>query len=162
MLHCRKAWSCADLGDRGGGISVGQYKRACLTAVAITVAAVILLQNTPALAQQANDLVVETYQSGTVYDPYGELPQPTGIEKSLTKLGRGISNILLGWAEIPVAFDKGVKRGKPLGYLLGVSPVLGTARAFMRTTSGVFEVVTFPFSDRDVNYEPILEPEFIF
>jgi putative exosortase-associated protein (TIGR04073 family) len=128
----------------------------------MTLAAVVLLQDAPVLAQRADNLVVETYQSGTVYDPYGELPQPTGIEKSLTKLGRGISNVLLGWAEVPVAFDRGVKRGKPLGYLLGVAPVLGTARAFMRTTSGVFEVVTFPFSDRDVNYEPILEPEFIF
>jgi putative exosortase-associated protein (TIGR04073 family) len=140
---------------------VGQIKRVCLTAVAITLAATLLWQSAPVFAQDSN-FVVETYQSGTVYDPYGELPRPTGIEKSLTKLGRGISNVLLGWAEIPVAFDRGVKRGKPLGYLLGVSPVLGTARAFMRTTTGVFEMVTFPFSDRDVNYEPILEPEYIF
>jgi hypothetical protein len=69
---------------------------------------------------------------------------------------------MLGWAEIPVTFDKGVKKGKPLGYLLGVAPVLGTARAVMRTSAGVFEVVSFPFSDREVNYEAVLEPEFIF
>jgi putative exosortase-associated protein (TIGR04073 family) len=139
---------------------VGHIKRASLLCVAFALAASILLQSAPALAQ--SERVVEMYQSGPVYDPYGELPQPTGIEKSLTKLGRGLSNILLGWAEIPVTFDRGVRRGKPLGYLLGVAPVMGTARAFMRTTTGVFEVVTFPFSDREVNYEPILEPEFIF
>ena len=31
-----------------------------------------------------------------LYDPLVDLPQPTVVEKSLTKLGRGISNILLG------------------------------------------------------------------
>lgn len=96
------------------------------------------------------------------YDPMNEIPDSTGVEKALTKLGRGLSNIMLGWAEIPVTFDTKLKQGKPLGYLLGVVPVLGTARALMRTTTGVFESVTFPFSDRDVNYAAILEPEFLF
>ncbi len=97
-----------------------------------------------------------------VYDPREDLPHPTGMEKALTKLGRGFSNVLLGWAEIPVTFDRKLKDGKPLGYLVGVAPVLGTARALMRTGTGVFEVVTFPFSDRDVNYDAVLEPEYIF
>lgn len=96
------------------------------------------------------------------YDPDFDLPKPTGVEKALTKLGRGLSNVMLGWAEIPVTFDQKLKQGKPLGYLLGVVPVLGTARAVMRTSTGVFEMVTFPFSDRDVNYEAVLEPEYIF
>lgn len=101
-------------------------------------------------------------QERLTYDPEDEIPAATGVERALTKLGRGLSNIMLGWAEIPVTFDKKLKQGKPLGYLLGVVPVLGTARAVMRTTTGVFEAVTFPFSDRDVNYEPVLEPEFLF
>jgi len=96
------------------------------------------------------------------FDPDDDLPRTTGIEKALTKLGRGLSNVMLGWAEIPVTFDKKLKQGKPLQYLLGVAPVLGTARAVMRTSTGVFEVVSFPFSDREVNYEAVLEPEFIF
>jgi putative exosortase-associated protein (TIGR04073 family) len=96
------------------------------------------------------------------YDPDDEIPKPTGVEKALTKLGRGLSNVLLGWAEIPVTFDQKLKAGKPLGYLLGVVPVLGTARALMRTSTGVFEMVTFPFSDKDVNYDAILRPEYIF
>ena len=97
-----------------------------------------------------------------VYDPSGEIAPTTGFEKALTKLGRGLSNVFLGWAEIPLTFDRNVKKGKPFAYLFGVAPVLGTARAVLRTGTGVFEVVTFPFSDRDVNYEPILEPEYIF
>lgn len=96
------------------------------------------------------------------YDPVDEIKKPTGVEKALTKLGRGISNILLGWAEIPVTFDRKMKEGKPLGYLLGVVPVLGTARAAMRMSTGVYEMVTFPYSDKKVNYDAILEPEYIF
>lgn len=97
-----------------------------------------------------------------MYNPDVDLPKPTGMEKALTKMGRGISNILFGWAEIPMTFDKNLKKGKPLGYLVGVTPVLGGARAVMRTGTGVFETVSFPFSDRDVNYNAVLEPEYLF
>lgn len=97
-----------------------------------------------------------------VYDPDTDLPKPTGLEKALTKLGRGLSNLFLGWAEIPMTFDRKLKQGKPLGYLIGVVPVLGSARAVIRTGTGVFEVVSFPFSDKSVNYEAVLEPEYIF
>ncbi len=124
-------------------------KRGVWTGVIVTILVMaVILQTAPVRAQS--------------YDPDEDLPKATGVEKALTKLGRGLSNIMLGWAEIPVAFDKGVKKGKPLGYLLGVAPVMGTARAVMRTSTGVFEVVSFPFTDRDVNYEAVLEPEFIF
>ncbi len=96
------------------------------------------------------------------YDPTAKLPKPTGLEKALTKFGRGISNITFSWAEVPLTFDRKLKEGKPLTYLLCVAPILGTARAVMRTTTGVFEVVSFPFSDKDVNYGAILEPDYIF
>jgi putative exosortase-associated protein (TIGR04073 family) len=96
------------------------------------------------------------------YDPDEEIVPPTGIEKKLTKLGRGLSNVMLGWAEIPVTFYNKVNEGKPLGYLVGVVPVLGTARALIRTTTGVYEMVTFNYSDLEVNFDPILEPEYIF
>ncbi|HRK33875.1 MAG TPA: exosortase system-associated protein, TIGR04073 family [Candidatus Hydrogenedentes bacterium] len=96
------------------------------------------------------------------YDPDQMITPPTGFEKRLTKLGRGVSNILFGWAELPVTFDEKLKEGKPLAYLLGVVPVLGTTRAVLRTGTGVFEIFTFPVSDLEVNFEPILEPEYIF
>jgi putative exosortase-associated protein (TIGR04073 family) len=130
----------------GGGVAVHAHMTKPLAVVMIIVFLALLVL--PATAQ--------------VYDPREDLPRPTGMEKALTKLGRGFSNILLGWAEIPVTFDQKLKQGKPLGYLVGVVPVLGTARALMRTGTGVFEVVTFPFSDRDVNYDAVLEPEYIF
>jgi len=117
------------------------------------VAAVVIL----ALLAASAPVAAQVY-----YDPLLDVPRPTGLELALTKLGRGFSNIMLGWAEIPVTFDRGVKRGRPLGYLMGVAPVLGVARAFMRTSTGVFEVVTFPINIQAVNYRPVLEPEFIF
>jgi putative exosortase-associated protein (TIGR04073 family) len=96
------------------------------------------------------------------YDPDQQIVSPTGFEKRLTKLGRGLSNVLLGWAEIPVTFDRKLKEGKPLGYLVGVVPVLGTTRAVVRTTTGFYEMFTFPVSDLEVNFDAILEPEYIF
>lgn len=128
---------------------MGTNGQAWAKVVALAVVVAILAASTPVMAQ-------------VYYDPLLDVPRPTGVELALTKLGRGLSNIMLGWAEIPVAFDRGVKRGRPLGYLVGVAPVMGFARAFIRTSTGVFEVVTFPFTDQALNYRPVLEPEFIF
>lgn len=116
--------------------------------IAVMLVGVMLIQVAPVSAQ--------------LYNPELDLPKPTGLEKSLTKLGRGVSNVLFGWAEIPVTFDEKYKAGKPLAYLLGVVPVLGGARAVMRTSTGVFEMVSFPFTDKAVNYDAVLEPEYIF
>lgn len=127
---------------------MGSKKKLAVVLIALLLGTAVFWNSLPAMAQS--------------YDPMEDLPRETGVEKALTKLGRGFSNIMLGWAEVPVTFDRKLKQGKPLGYLLGVVPVLGTARAVMRTSTGVFEVVTFPFSDRDVNYEAVLEPEYIF
>ena len=127
---------------------MGTVRRTLITATAVMLIGTMVLASAPVMAQS--------------YDPTEDMPRQTGIEKALTKLGRGLSNIMLGWAEIPVTFDQKLKQGKPLGYLLGVAPVLGAARAVMRTSTGVYEVVTFPFSDREVNYDAVLEPEYIF
>ncbi len=124
------------------------FKRLSLLAVAMLLATAIVFSSAPVSAQ--------------IYDPDVDLPKPTGFEKRLTKLGRGFSNVLWGWAEIPVTFDKKLKEGKPFTYLFGVAPVLGTARAVMRTGTGVFEAVTFPFTDEAVNFDAVLEPEYIF
>ena len=127
---------------------MGSLKKASILAVAALVFSAIMLQGTPVLAQ--------------TYNPDEDLPKPTGFEKRMTKLGRGLSNILWGWAEIPLTFDKKLNEGKPFTYLFGVAPVLGTARAVMRTGTGVFEAVSFPFSDKDVNFDAVLEPEYLF
>jgi len=123
-------------------------KKRCLRVGAVLLVGVMFLQTVPVSAQ--------------VYNPDEDLPKASGFEKRLTKLGRGLSNILFGWAEIPLTFDRKLDEGKPFTYLFSVAPVLGTARAVMRTGTGVFEAVSFPFSDKDVNFDAVLEPEYIF
>ena len=127
---------------------MSSLRRAGVQGVAIVLMAAVVCAVLPVQAQS--------------YDPDQEIIPPTGFEKRLTKLGRGLSNILFGWTEIPITFDEKLKAGKPLQYLLGVAPVIGTTRAVLRTSIGVFEMVTFPYSDLEVNYEPILEPEYLF
>lgn len=116
--------------------------------VSVVLVAVLFLQSAPIIAQ--------------TYLPEDEIPRPTALGNSMTKLGRGLSNILFCWAEIPVTFDRKLKDGKPLAYLLAVVPVLGTTKAVMRAGTGIYEVFTFPSSGKNNDYGPILEPEYIF
>ena len=96
------------------------------------------------------------------YDPDQELPKPTVLEKRFEKLGRGLSNVFFGLTEIPMTLDHKLKQGKPLTYLLTTAPVMGVARAVVRTGTGVYEVFTFPADRQDNNYETIIEPEYLF
>ncbi|MFP6616244.1 MAG: exosortase system-associated protein, TIGR04073 family [Candidatus Hydrogenedentota bacterium] len=99
---------------------------------------------------------------GQSYDPDQELPVPSLFEKRVEKLGRGISNLLFGWTEIPLTWDRKMKQGKPFTYLFSTAPLMGTIRAFMRTGVGVYEIFTFPMDTNESNYEPILEPDYLF
>ena len=96
------------------------------------------------------------------YDPDQEIPVPSVFEKRVEKLGRGLSNLFLGWTEIPMTWDKKMRQGKPLSYLLTTAPLTGTIRAFMRTGVGVYEIFTFPSDTKENNYGPILEPDYLF
>lgn len=103
-----------------------------------------------------------TLATAQSYDPDQELKPPTVFEKRVEKFGRGLGNILFGWVEIPVTMHKKMRQGKGLQYLLSTAPVMGTVRAFMRTGVGFYEVFTFPADSAENNYEPILEPEYLF
>lgn len=133
---------------RSGGSLVPKSSKIRLFLAAILTIAVFGLGTTPADAQS--------------YDPEQDVPQPTKLEKRINKLGRGLSNIIFGWTEIPITFDQRLKAGKPLTYLLTTAPVLGATRAVMRTGVGIYEVFTFPASGGEVNYEAILEPDYLF
>lgn len=131
-----------------GGISVNGTSRTFHKIGAIVVVAAVVLSSSLAYAQS--------------YDPEQDIPTPTMLQKRLTKLGRGLSNFLLGWTDIPVTWNQKMKQGKPLSYLLTTAPVLGTTRAFMRMGTGVYEVFTFYTRNPSGTYDPILEPEYIF
>lgn len=125
------------------------FKRRTFTILtAIALSAAVILTSSTGYAQS--------------YDPDQDVPKPTMLQKRLNKLGRGLTNILFGWTEIPVTWDQKLKQGKPLTYLLGTAPVLGTAKAFMRTGTGFYELFTFYWDNPSGDFEAIIEPEYIF
>lgn len=99
---------------------------------------------------------------GQSYDPGQDLPQPTKWQKRVDKLGRGVTNLLFGWTEIPITIDEKINQGKPLTYIVANAPIVGTVKALMRTGIGAYEIVTFTGTKPGRNYEPILEPEYLF
>ena len=96
------------------------------------------------------------------YDPDQDLPQPTLWQKRLEKLGRGVSNILFGWAEIPRAWHIAITRQQPLTQILTHGTIVGTSRFLIRTGLGVYETFTFFVSFEDPKYRTMVEPEYIF
>lgn len=116
--------------------------------VACMVAVAFILSGADAMAQS--------------YDPSQDLPQPTKWQKRIEKLGRGVSNVLFGWTEIPLTMDEKIDQGKPLTYILTTAPIVGTVKAILRTGVGGYEIVTFAGTKPERNYEPILEPAYLF
>jgi putative exosortase-associated protein (TIGR04073 family) len=94
-------------------------------------------------------------------DPDQGANAPTGTEKRLKKLGRGLANTGLGWVEMGVVFYENHKERKPITYQLCVGPMVGLKRTLLRTFVGVYEVVTFPVSWGAPDFGPLVEPEFI-
>ena len=86
--------------------------------------------------------------------------QPTYLEGSMRKLGRGIANIFTCPAEL-------IRTAEPIkireGYLAAASVglVKGLARTVQRAAVGVFEVLTF-YAEVPEGFKPIMKPEFVF
>ena len=80
---------------------------------------------------------------------------------ALSKLGRGLSNISLGWIEVPRQMIK-VKqeRGDGAGDVSGIfwGPLKGFTFFIGRTILGAYEVATFLVP----SYKPLVKPEYIF
>ncbi|MCG3199062.1 MAG: exosortase system-associated protein, TIGR04073 family [Candidatus Omnitrophica bacterium] len=88
----------------------------------------------------------------------GPVCDPCCGNSPATKLGRGVSNVLTGWMEVPKHVVTGVFNCNvtPLEGL-GVGFFRGWGRAIERTGVGLFEVVTFPLP----GYDPLLCPEYV-
>jgi putative exosortase-associated protein (TIGR04073 family) len=81
------------------------------------------------------------------------------VNSMMTKLGRGLVNVLTGWLEVPKQIAKSIRETDPAsGTCIGLCK--GVAWTWARTMTGVYEVVTFPVPTPK-NYEAIIEPEFI-
>lgn len=71
------------------------------------------------------------------------------------KLGRGVSNMLFGWSELPTTIAK-VNDTEGNSAAGGYGVVRGVGRSFMRFHAGIFEIITAPFPTLRGTYFPIL------
>jgi putative exosortase-associated protein (TIGR04073 family) len=74
------------------------------------------------------------------------------------KLGRGLSNMMFGWAEIPVTIGKiNTEEGNAAAASYGV--VKGTGRAFVRFGVGFYEALLWPIPVYNGAYYPVLRSD---
>lgn len=115
-------------------------------------------------------LVIALFGGLLAFSPAGPAPvaaqsdpdayrEDSDINKMFHKLGRGVSNVLLGWVEIPKTVASEWRRTEPFtGTILGV--IKGSVWAVARTLSGFYEIISFPLPvPRD--YQPLIYPEFV-
>lgn len=77
----------------------------------------------------------------------------------LHKLGRGLTNTVTCWVEIPRHIAIEWEKTDPFtGLIMGT--VKGTGWGFARLATGVYDTVTFPFPIPEC-YAPLMEPEFV-
>ena len=76
------------------------------------------------------------------------------LQSAFGKLGRGLSNFLLGWLEIPLNVGKRYTASDTVGSTLG-GVAIGAFKGAIRTGIGLYETVTFlvPYPE---HYAPIL------
>lgn len=73
------------------------------------------------------------------------------------KLGRGISNVVFGVAELPVSIARvNSREGNSAAASYGV--VRGVGRSYLRFHTGLAEIFTFPFRINRGTYYPLLPP----
>ena len=81
------------------------------------------------------------------------------FEKIARKLSRGVVNVFTGWIEIPKKIAEAWEDQDPFtGFVVG--GVRGFGWAWVRTSAGLYDVVTFAFPYPN-DYEPMLKPEFV-
>jgi putative exosortase-associated protein (TIGR04073 family) len=83
----------------------------------------------------------------------------TDASKMMYKLGRGVTNVLTGWIEVPKNIAEKWGRMDPFsGTVIGFFSGLGWG--FGRTMTGFYEVLTFPLPIPE-GYVPLMEPELV-
>ena len=74
------------------------------------------------------------------------------------KLGRGLSNLVFGIAELPVTIAK-INDREGNSAAAGYGVVRGLGRSGLRMGSGLFEFLTFPFPTTRRTYYPLLRSD---
>ena len=88
-----------------------------------------------------------------------DIQAPPGAEQGPTrKLGRAVSNLFLGFTEVPVAIAQvNDDEGNAAAVSYGV--IRGFGRGFARTGVGFYELLFWPFPLHKSSYRPTLRPE---
>ncbi|MGI8435684.1 MAG: exosortase system-associated protein, TIGR04073 family [Chthoniobacterales bacterium] len=87
-----------------------------------------------------------------IHDPPSNSYGPT------RKLGRGISNLLFGWSELPTTIAK-VNSLEGNSAAAGYGVVRGVGRSAMRMQAGLFEILTWPIPVVRGTYFPVLDSD---
>lgn len=87
---------------------------------------------------------------------FADIQDPPSNDHGPTrKLGRGLSNMLFGIAELPTTIAK-VNEREGNSTAAGYGAVRGLGRSFIRFHAGLFEIFTFPFPTTHQTYYPLL------
>lgn len=92
--------------------------------------------------------------------PWWRWPHWSISRKAWGKLGRGLTNMLTGWVEIPKRTHETSRRsGAGAGVTAGV--LRGFGYGFIRTAAGAYETLTFPVP-APPDYRPLMRPAYVF
>ena len=96
---------------------------------------------------------------GFAISSFADIQDPPSNDYGPTrKLGRGLSNLVFGIAELPVTIAK-INEREGNSAAAGYGVVRGLGRSGMRVGSGLFEFLTFPFPTTHHTYYPLLRSD---
>jgi putative exosortase-associated protein (TIGR04073 family) len=104
-------------------------------------------------------LLVTLLSAGFAAASLADIQDPPAADYGPTrKLGRGLANMVFGWAEIPVTIGKiNTEEGNAAAASYGV--VKGTGRAFVRFGVGFYEALLWPIPVYNGAYYPVLRSD---
>src|SRR4051795_3675012 len=87
-----------------------------------------------------------------IHDP------PSNDNGPTRKLGRGVSNLVFGISELPTTIAK-INDREGNSAAAGYGVVRGVGRSMMRITTGLVEILSFPFPMVHGTYRPLLDDD---
>jgi putative exosortase-associated protein (TIGR04073 family) len=96
---------------------------------------------------------------GLAISSFADIQDPPSHDYGPTrKLGRGLSNLVFGIAELPATIAR-INEREGNSAAAGYGVVRGLGRSGMRMGSGLFEFLTFPFPTKHHTYYPLLRSD---
>ena len=103
-------------------------------------------------------LLAAALVAGFALPCFADIQDPPANDYGPTrKLGRGISNLVFGIAELPVSIAR-VNEREGNSAAAGYGVVRGVGRSYMRFHTGLAEIFSFPFPINRGTYSPLLPP----